>query len=186
MAFLVPSGRAGAHCDTLAGPVAVEAAEALGNGKVEPLLKWVRPQDEKEMKQAFRRALQARDLGSAAREVADLYFTETLVRLHRAGEGEPFTGLKGEEAPLEAGIREADEALEKGSVDALVKGLETEVARVIVGKFKRVLETRKHATESVEKGRRYVAAYVDFLHAVEKLHALLEGQAGHAVPHGHP
>jgi hypothetical protein len=38
--------------------------------------------------------MKARHEGPASREVADRHFFETVVRLHRAGEGAPYTGLK--------------------------------------------------------------------------------------------
>ena len=83
-----------AHCDSLDGPVILEAKEALYRGDVAPVLKWVRPVDEGEITSAFLRTLAVRAQGDAARELADLYFFETLVRVHRAGEGAPYTGLK--------------------------------------------------------------------------------------------
>src|SRR3990172_5644367 len=77
-----------AHCDTMDGPVVVEARAALEKGEVTPALKWVKPEYEEEVKAAFAKAIQVRSKGPEAKEVADAYFLETLVRLHRSGEGE--------------------------------------------------------------------------------------------------
>jgi hypothetical protein len=106
-----------AHCDTLSGPVVLTAKAALEKGDVTPVLKWVKKEDEKEIREAFARTLAVRKQSTDARELADTYFFETLVRIHRAGEGAPYTGLKAAEA-----------------------------------------------------GRKYVHAYVEFTHYVERLH----------------
>lgn len=179
-AALAAGKPASAHCDTLSGPVATEAMGALQTGKVDAVLKWVRKEDEEEVERAFRAAMKTRKLGPDAQKVADLYFIETLVRLHRASEGEPFTGLKPAGTPLEPGIRESDEALEEGSADGLVKDLDEKITRAVREKFLHALEAKRHAGESVAKGREYVAAYVDFVHTVEHLNALLEGGSEHA------
>src|SRR4030065_373974 len=81
---------AGAHCDTLAGPVVVTAKAALEKGDVTPILKWVKKGNEGEIKEAFKKTLAVRKQGKEAQELADMYFFETLVRIHRAGEGAPL------------------------------------------------------------------------------------------------
>ena len=83
-----------AHCDTLEGPVVQTARAALATGDITPVLKWVRTQDEEQIRLAFDKALSVRKKGDDVQELADLYFFETLVRIHRAGEGAPYTGLK--------------------------------------------------------------------------------------------
>jgi len=85
---------ASAHCDTLNGPVVTAARVALQRGDVTPVLKWVKSTEEREVRDAFRRTMAVRGASAEARDLADLYFFETLVRLHRQGEGEPYTGLK--------------------------------------------------------------------------------------------
>ncbi|HOW98687.1 MAG TPA: DUF6448 family protein [Kiritimatiellia bacterium] len=92
-----------AHCDTMKGPVIPEAKAALGKGDVTPVLKWIKEGDEAEIKEAFAKALLVRAKGPEAQELADKSFLETLVRLHRAGEGAPYAGLKDEAvAPIVA------------------------------------------------------------------------------------
>lgn len=157
-----------AHCDTLDGPVVATARTALEKGDVTPVLKWVRKEDEKEIREQFKKTLTVRAKGPEAKELADMYFFETLVRIHRAGEGAPYTGLKSE--PAEPIIQAADKSLETGSVDGLVKLLTDAAAAGIRERFARVKEAKKHADESVEAGRAYVEAYVDFTHYVERLH----------------
>ncbi len=82
------------HCDTMDGPVVVAAQAALDGGEVTPVLKWVKKEDEAEVRSAFKQALAVRTKVKEAKEMADRYFFETVVRLHRASEGEPYTGIK--------------------------------------------------------------------------------------------
>lgn len=159
---------AGAHCDTLEGPVVMAAKAALENGDITPILKWVKKEDEKEIKDAFKKTLAVRKLGKEAKELADMYFFETLVRIHRAGEGAPYTGLKSEKP--EPIIVEADKALENGSVENLIKHVTNAVANGIKERFVHAKEAKKHADESVEAGRKFVEAYVEFTHYVERLY----------------
>ncbi len=176
--LLLPSP-ARAHCDSLDGPVVGVARLALQKGEVTPALKWVRPQDEAAIKEAFARTLAVRRLGPEAQSLADQSFFETLVRIHRQGEGAPYTGLK-PAGSAEPGIAMADQALDKGTIDALVAVVARDVEHGIRERFARVMETRKRAGDSVAAGREYVAAYVTFIHYVEGLH-----EAARAAASGH-
>jgi hypothetical protein len=175
-ALLLPRA-ASAHCDTIDGPVVTAAKLALKTGDVTPALKWVRKTDEPEIRVAFVRTLNVRSLSPEAREMADNYFFETLVRVHRAGEGEPYTGLKPAGTEVEPGVAAADKALEVGSADALVKQVTAEVASGIRQRFAHVQEASKDAELGVEAGRQYVAAYVEFIHYVENVHQAMTGTA---------
>lgn len=165
-----------AHCDTLDGPVVLDARAALERGDVTPLLKWVRPTDETETRQAFDQAQQVRKLGPQAKELADHYFFETLVRLHRAGEGAPYTGLKPAGTDLDHAVVAADKALTSGSDEDLTTLLTTAARQGLHERFMRVRQTREHKDDSVEAGRAYVAAYVTYIHYVEALHLAILGQ----------
>ena len=83
--FVTPPAEA--HCDTMGGPVVADAKVALEKKDVTPALKWVNVKDEREIRELFTKTLKVRAHGSEARELADRYFFETLVRVHRAGEG---------------------------------------------------------------------------------------------------
>ena len=179
-AALAATGSARAHCDTLDGPVVADARTALAASNVTPVLKWVRPGDEPEIRTAFARTLAARAAGDAARELADTWFFETLVRVHRAGEGAPYTGLKPSGTEVDPAVRLADRALEGDGVEALVGGVTAHVAEGLRDRFREAAELRKHAGDSVDAGRAYVAAYVDFVHYAERLH-----QAAVAAPGAH-
>ena len=135
------------------------------------MLKWVGAEREAEIRTLFAQTLVVRGLGADARLVADRLFLETLVRLHREGEGAPYTGLKPGGTPIEPAVAAADRALESGSADALVRTVTGEVERGIRERHERALEARAHAGESVHRGREAVAAYVAFVHYVERLHS---------------
>jgi len=183
------SNRVGAHCDTLDGPVVQAAKKALEKGDVTPVLKWVKNEHEEEIHSLFKKTMGVRNKGPEAREIADMYFFETLVRLHRAGEGAPYTGLS--KGPVEPIIAAADQALEKGSVDHLVKHVTEAVASGIRKRFAATAEKKKHAGDSVPAGREFVEAYVDFTHYVERLHLDASGSVEHGkeaqagAPHKH-
>jgi uncharacterized protein DUF6448 len=176
--LLVP-GLAGAHCDTMDGPVVTAAKAALEKGDVTPVLKWVSKDDEKEIRELFQKTLVVRGKGIEAKELADRHFFETLVRIHRAGEGATYTGLAS--GPAEPVIAAADKALESGSADTLVKHVTDAAARGIRERFARTAERKKHAAESIAAGREYVEAYVEFTHYVERLH---DDATAHGAHHG--
>ncbi len=158
-----------AHCDTLDGPVIAAAREALRTGDVKPVLAWVQLGDEAQLKGVFQKTLAVRKLNPEAREFADTYFFETLVRIHRAGEGAPYTGLK-PAGQVEPAVAIADNAIGSGSADLLEKELSAAVHHGVQERFTKLMEKKKHAKESVDSGREYVAAYVDFVHYVERVH----------------
>jgi hypothetical protein len=176
------------HCDTLDGPVIMTATAALEKGDVTPVLKWVKKENEGEIRELFRTTVVVRGKGPEAKELADRYFFETLVRIHRAGEGAPYTGLK-PAGSIEPSVAAADKALESGSADDLVKLVTDAAAQGIRERFARTLETKKHADHTVEAGRAFVAAYVDFTHYVERLHMDAVAGSGHIheqAPSGGP
>lgn len=179
---LVSTPVARAHCDTTTGPVIGEAKAALEKGEVTPILKWVKKEHEAEITAAFARTIAVRSKGPEVKELADRYFLETLVRLHRAGEGEPYTGIKDE--PAEAVVAMADRSLAGGSAELLIKQINAHAAAAIEEKFRIVSEARKQKDTSVAAGREYVEAYVAFMHFVEGIHTAVMSGGGHE--HGVP
>ena len=171
--------RAQAHCDTLDGPVVKDARLALDAGNPTRVLRWVAPDREGEIREAFTHTLAVRALGSEAQGLADRFFFETLVRVHRAGEGVPYTGLKPAGVEIDPAIAASDAALATGSVDALVKMVAGEAERGIRARFAHAAEALKHADDSVARGRAFVAAHVEFMHYAERLHADATTAVGH-------
>ena len=174
-----------AHCDSLDGPVILTARAALEQQDVTPLLKWVKAEDEAQIRAAFARTLAVRQLGPEAKELADTWFFETLVRVHRAGEGAPYTGLKPAGTMAEP-IAEADEALQSGSVDKLAKALSEHAAQGLRERFHHAVAAKAHAAENVDAGRAYVEAYVGYVHYVEALANVIHGEAHHETGDRHP
>ena len=175
-----PFSGARAHCDTLDGPVVKDARAALDAGDVTPVMKWVKKDAEGEIGDAFRKAVAVRAKGGAAKDLADTWFLETLVRVHRAGEGAPFTGLKPAGADVPHAVVAADKAL-AGTlpVETLTKHVSSIVADGIRERFAAVSEAKKRAGSSVEAGRKYVDAYVEYVHYVERIALMAAGGAGH-------
>ncbi|ACB76254.1 DUF6448 family protein [Opitutus terrae] len=182
--LLVGAPTASAHCDTLSGPVIIEARQALEAKDITPVLKWIRPADEAEIRSVFERTLKVRGTSAEAASLADEFFFSTLVRVHRAGEGAPFTGLK---ATPEASIeQESDQALETGEIDALAAQLAARLKEQIAHKGAATRALRAHAAHNVEAGRAYVAAYVDYTHFVEAIARLAEAKPSEAhTAHAH-
>lgn len=169
------------HCDTLDGPLVALAKKALEEKNVNLVLPWVRPEDDPEVRHAFDHAQVVRDLGPEARSLADRHFLETLVRIHRAGEGAPFTGLKPAGLDLGPAVPAADRALKTGSADALIKLLVDAVSAGVRARFHTAAARQRFDPNDVAAGRSYVEAYVPFVHYVERLWEVATGPV-----HGHP
>jgi hypothetical protein len=176
MALLAPS-KAFAHCDGMDGPVVKAAQRALATENVNLVLIWVQKKDEAVVKQAFHRTLAVRKLSAEARELADLYFFETIVRIHRAGEGEPYTGLKPAGRDLGPAIPAADRALETGSIEPLLHLITTAAQNGVREHFNRATNKKKFSENDTVAGREYVEAYVKLIHYVERLYEATERSA---------
>ena len=173
-----------AHCDGLDGPVVKAAQRALDAGELNSVLIWVSQSDEAEIKSLFEKTLAVRQLNAQAKELADLYFFETLVRIHRASEGASYTGLKPAGRDLGPAITAADRALETRSLRELLSILTETVTEGITDRFKEVVAKDKFSSDDIEGGRRYVKAYVEFLDYVETLYetAATRGESLHSEP----
>lgn len=177
-------GQAWGHCDGEDGPVITEARAAIEAGEVTPVLKWVPAGDEPTIRALFAMTLAVRGESDAARQVADQHFLETLVRLHRAHEGAPFTGILPSGTPVSPAIAKADAALASGEVDALADAVAEAVRAGIKERFAAAHTAQAHQGESVEAGRTFVQHYVSFVHYVKGIHEAATGAGGHG--HGAP
>lgn len=172
-----------AHCDTLNGPVVIDAKKALDTGDLTPVLKWINADEEPEIRAAFDKTLSVRKGTPAARDLADQWFFETLVRVHRAGEGEPYTGLKPAGMNVDPGIEAADDALDTGSIDPLIRELTNAIDANLRSRFQRAAHAAHEKDTSVAAGREYVEAYVQFIHFVERLHQAASAQVSEEHHH---
>jgi len=168
-----------AHCDGMDGPVVKAAQKALEAGNINLVLIWVQKNDEAEVRKAFEKTLAVRKLGPEAKALADMYFFETLVRIHRAGEGAPYTGLKPAGRDLGPAIPAADKALETGTAEPLLKLMGEMVQEGIREHYTHARTKANFSPDDVEAGREYVKAYVTFIHYVERIHQAVKSP-GHA------
>lgn len=178
LALLMFGADAAAHCDGLDGPVVKAAQKALQMSNVNLVLIWVQKKDEPELKSVFQQTLAVRKQTPESKALADRHFFETLVRLHRAGEGAPYTGLKPAGRDLGAAIPAADRAIESGGTADLETLLVREMRSGLRESFARVQAKRKYNANDVAAGREYVKAYVEYIHFVERIHESITKPAG--------
>jgi hypothetical protein len=114
-----------------------------------------------------------RKTNAQARELADMYFFETLVRIHRAGEGAPYTGLK-PAGKVEPPIAAADKSLETGKIQDVAKVVSSRMEEGLHRHFEDVMKKKKYNPADVAAGRAYASAYVEYTHYVERLYDAAE------------
>ena len=170
---LIWSVPAAAHCDTLDGPVVAAARKALDTGNVNLVLIWVQQKDDAEIRKHFEKTVTVRKTGGEAKELADMYFFETLVRIHRAGEGAGYTGLKptGNIAPP---IAAADKSLETGKLQEVAQLISKRMEQGLQRNFEAMMKKQKYSPNDVTAGRAFASAYVEYTHYVERLYEAAE------------
>lgn len=171
-----------AHCDSMEGPVVKASIKALETGNINYVLVWVRAEDEKEIKEMFAKVNKIRSLSPEIKELADMYFFETVVRVHRMGEGVGYTGLKPAEYKPEEGIEAADIAIEKNSVENILSHLDEKYHSKVKELFDDLQSKKNYNVDDVKAGREYVGAYVHFIHYVE---GLFKGEENQMEEHHH-
>ncbi len=192
LARIVPVAQA--HCDTADGPAVTDGRRALDTGNLNHALKWIPASGEAELQAVFDDALAVRTTSPAAARVSDRLFLETLVRLHRMGEGVGFTGIQAPGAPVDPVVSAADRALAAGD-DGELRGLTADERwPELHRRFEEALARRDFDVDDVNAGREYLAAYVNFFHYAEghdheHTHdsELVDGHGkGHVDEHAHP
>ena len=173
------------HCDALDGPLVKAARRALEARDVNLVLPYVHKIGEAEVVKAFEKVIGIRESYPAAREIADLHFFETVVRVHRAGEGAPYTGLKPAGLDVGPAIPAAERAIESGSAEELVELLTDTVRSEVMRRFGRVMELRPQAEGSVDQAREYVEAMLGLQVYAHKLNQFAKvGPHGEGEEHG--
>jgi len=129
----------------------------------------VQNQDEAEIRNHFQKTLAVRKLNAQAKDLADMYFFETLVRLHRAGEGAGYAGLK-PAGKIEPPIAAADKALESGKLESVVKLISERMHEELERHFKETTLRKKYNPDDIAAGRAFASAYVEYTHYVERLY----------------
>jgi len=171
-----------AHCDSMDGPVVKASQKALETGNINYVLVWVRAEDEQEIKTMFDKVNKVRTLSPEVKELADMYFFETVVRVHRMGEGVGYTGLKPAGYQPEEGIEAADIAIAENSLDSIYAHLDEAQNPKIKDYFAELQSKKDYDVNDLKAGREYVEAYVHFIHYVE---ALSKGEDSPAEEHQH-
>jgi hypothetical protein len=162
-----------AHCDTLDGPVVGAARKALDTGNVNLVLVWVQTKDEPEIRNTFQKAVAVRKAGGQAKDLADTYFFETLVRVHRTGEGAPYTGLK-PAGEIEPPIAAADKAIATGQLGPVAKLVADRMEQGLHKNFEAVMSKKGYKPDDVAAGQAFSNAYVEYVHYVERLYDAAE------------
>jgi hypothetical protein len=174
-----------AHCDSVQGPVVQAAQKALDTGNVRLILPYVQPDDEAELVATFNHTLKVRKLGGEAKDLADQFFFETAVRLHRQGEGAAYTGLKDEPVPV--AILAADKAMQTGKLDGVTQLLNEEIGHGVAEKYAAVVKARANARKlgTVEALREQAEAELIFEKYVYGLYSAATAAEVHSEGGGH-
>lgn len=167
------------HCDTLDGPVVKAIKKAIEQNNVNYILPWVPQKAESEVMEAFNKTLKARKEGKAAEEVADLWLYETTVRLHREGEGAPYTGLKPEGLDWGPVVPRAEKAIENGSPKEVIDFINHTVQEELEKRFHKVLASKQFDINNVSAAREYVHAELGFVLFSHGLYAKITGKGEH-------
>jgi hypothetical protein len=164
----------------LDGPVVNAARMALEAGDVALVLPFVPADGEAEVRGVFDRVRSVREFGSDAREVADRLFFETVVRIHRAGEGAPYTGLK--RAGLSVGpvIPLAERAVNTGSPGEVVDFLASVLSAEVKHRLEHISALAVAREHSLDDARRYIEASLAFQVYAHRIYEEMR-----ATTHGH-
>lgn len=169
-----------AHCDRVNGPVAVDARKALETGDVSHALIWVTEKQAEELKSAFKQTKEVYAQGGESRELAERYFMETTVRLHREAEGMPYTGLKPAQ-PNPKDIAIAEKALQTGDVEPVATLLASEIEAKVTELHQEAISAQKNEGKSIAAGRKAVDAYVRYIVYVHSLYEAIKSGPAHGV-----
>lgn len=169
-----------AHCDRVNGPVATDAREALKTGDIAHALIWIGEAQESELRATFEQSLEVYQEGGASQKLAERYFMEATVRLHRQAEGMPYTGLKPAQESSED-IQLAEEALNSGKLAPVTDMLAKEIRQKTSDLFTEVMEAKSNKDASVEAGREWVDAYVKYIVYVHSLYQKIQAGPAHGV-----
>ncbi|HMO48744.1 MAG TPA: DUF6448 family protein, partial [Rubrivivax sp.] len=116
------------------------------------------------------------------------WFLENLVRIHRAGEGAGYDGIKPAGTAIPAPVRAADEALERGSIEPLRGLIDAERWPELQKRFDKAIALKQFNDDDLPAARTYMDAYVSFFKFAEghdHEHAQHAGHRAHAHADAH-
>lgn len=165
--FILTTNVTFAHCDTMDGPLIKDAKTAIAQNNVNYVLKWVPADAETEIRNVFSLVMKVRGLSPEATELSEKYFFDTLVRIHRAAEGVPFTGVKPSGTPIDEKVLAADKSLEIGNLSPLKDKISKEDIPELTERFEKAMSLKNFDVNDVKAGREYIEAYVQFFKFAE-------------------
>lgn len=167
------------HCDTMDGPVVRAAREALDSGNVNLILPFAPKTTEAELRQAFEKTEKIRPIGGEASDVADRWFFETAVRLHREGEGAPYTGLK--PAGLDVGpvLPRAERSIEHEDATEVIRFLSQTVEEEVRKRMDKIVATEHFDPNDVDAAREHTEAVLDFELFSHHVYTFIKSGGGH-------
>lgn len=176
--FTLMPQKVNAHCDTMDGPAVVDGITALETGNINYAYKWIFDEYEEELKEIFDLSIKVRTLGPDAQKVADRWFLENFVRIHRAGEGASYVGLKPAGTVLDPIVVAADESIALGNMSPMKDLVTEEEYHALEEKFNKAIAIKDYDINDVKASRAYVNAYVTFF-------KMAEGEEHDHHAHGH-
>ena len=162
------------YMDSMSGPLVKAAEKALEMENVKFVLPYVSSQDEEELKDAFEKTLLVRELSSDAAELADYWFFETAVRLHRKEENKSYTGIKSSGSDWGPILPKINQAIDSENPDELLNFLSNFIGEDLNGRFEEVISKKDYDPNDVEEAREYINSLSEFIKFTSKLYNYME------------
>jgi len=162
------------YCDSMDGPVVKAAEMALEMENINYALPYILKKYEDELKDAFERTIQVRELSGDAAELADYWFFETTVRLHLKGRKRPYTGLKASGLNEDHVLSMADKAINNENLNDLNKFLLNSIKEDVEVRFDDVISKKDYDLNDIEDARDFVDSTLNFYFYLQKLFKFME------------
>ena len=162
------------YIDSMDGPVVKAAEKALEMEDVKYVLPYVSSKDEKEIKDSFEKTILVRELSGDAAELADYWFFETTVRLHRREEEKAYTGLKSAGTDWGPIIPKIDQAIETENIDELLNFILNFIREDIKSRFDDLLSKKDYDPDDVDDARDYINTREEFIEYTRKFYEYVE------------
>ena len=161
-------------CDTMDGPVVTAAELALEMENINYVIPYVKKKYERELRDAFDRAIIVRELSGEAAEVADYWFFETAVRLHVLGDGKSYTGIRHSGLNRGPMITKTEEAIEIGDNTVLKEFLMNLIEESFENQFEEIMSKKEYDLNDVDAARDYITSMLEFIRFTHDLYNNIE------------
>jgi hypothetical protein len=162
------------YCDSMDGPVVKAAEVALEMENVNYALPYILEKYEDELKDAFERTIQVRELSGDAAELADYWFFETTVRLHLKGRKRPYNGLKPSGINGDPVLSMADQAINNENLKDLMNFLLNSIKEDVDVRFDEVVSKKDYDINDIDDARDYVDSMLNFYFYLQQLFKFME------------